>query len=70
MPLKASLICRMVISKLYGRYVHLPLDLVTLRRKKLNITSDYWRSVLESTGQHVVTPFTREPVLYCAGEVV
>jgi len=60
----------MVISKLYGRYVHLPLDLVTLRRKKLNITSDYWRSVLESTGQHVVTPFTREPVLYCAGEVV
>jgi len=41
--------------------VHLPLDLVTLRRKKLNVTSDYWRSVLESTGQHMVTPFIRDP---------
>jgi len=51
----------MVVSKLYGRYVHLPLDLVTLRRKKLNVTSDYWRSVLESTGQHMVTPFIRDP---------
>ncbi len=51
----------MVVSKLYGRYVHLPLDLVTLRRKKLNISSDYWRSVLESTGQYGVTPFAEEP---------
>ena len=58
----------MVVSKLYGHYVHLPLDLVTLRRKKLNVTSDYWRSVLESTGQHMVTPFTREPVVYCPGD--
>lgn len=49
----------MVVSKLYGRYVHLPLDLVTLRRKKLNITSDYWRSVLESTGQYDITPFLK-----------
>jgi 6-phosphofructokinase 1 len=55
----------MVVSKLYGRYVHLPLDLVTLRRKKLNITSDYWRAVLESTGQHQVTPFTKDPEVFC-----
>jgi 6-phosphofructokinase 1 len=55
----------MVVSKLYGRYVHLPLDLVTLRRKKLNITSDYWRSVIESTGQHGVTPFTDDPAVFC-----
>jgi 6-phosphofructokinase 1 len=55
----------MVVSKLYGRYVHLPLDLVTMRRKKLNITSDYWRSVLESTGQHAVTPFTDDPAVFC-----
>ena len=41
----------MVVAKLMGRYVHLPLSLVTLKRQKLNITSDYWRSVLESTGQ-------------------
>ncbi len=55
----------MVVSELYGRYVHLPLDLVTLRRKKLNITSDYWRAVLESTGQHGVTPFTEDPAVFC-----
>ena len=41
----------MVVAKLMGRYVHLPLSLVTLKRQKLNIASDYWRSVLESTGQ-------------------
>lgn len=41
----------MVVAKLMDRYVHLPLELVTLRRRKLNIRSDYWRAVLESTGQ-------------------
>ncbi len=41
----------MVVSRLQARYVHLPLNLVTLRRKKLNVKSDYWRAVLESTGQ-------------------
>jgi len=33
--------------------VHLPLELVIRKRKKLNIQSDYWRSVLESTGQEI-----------------
>ena len=56
----------MVVSKLYGRYVHLPLDLVTLRRKKLNIASDYWRSVIESTGQYNVTPFIDDPKIFCS----
>jgi len=41
----------MVVSLLQDRYVHLPLKLVTKKRRKLNIASDYWRSVLESTGQ-------------------
>ncbi|TIH14694.1 ATP-dependent 6-phosphofructokinase [Marinifilum sp. JC120] len=41
----------MVVSRLQARYVHLPLDVVTIKRKKLNIKSDYWRAVLESTGQ-------------------
>ncbi len=41
----------MVAARLMGRYVHLPLSLVTLKRQKLNIASDYWRAVLESTGQ-------------------
>jgi len=45
----------MVVSKLYGRYVHLPLHLVTRRRKTLNLASDCWRAVLESTGQHAIT---------------
>jgi 6-phosphofructokinase 1 len=41
----------MVVSKLMDRYVHLPLDLVTRTRRRLNVASDYWRAVLESTGQ-------------------
>ncbi|MDR2573171.1 MAG: ATP-dependent 6-phosphofructokinase [Desulfovibrio sp.] len=41
----------MVIAKLQGRYVHLPLELVTRKRRTLNIYSDLWRAVLESTGQ-------------------
>lgn len=41
----------MVVSLLQDRYVHLPLKLVTKERRKLNISSDYWRAVLESTGQ-------------------
>lgn len=41
----------MVVAKIQDRYVHLPLELVTRRRRRLNITSDLWRAVLESTGQ-------------------
>jgi len=55
----------MVVSKLFGRYVHLPFDLVTRKRKKLNVHSDYWRAVLESTGQHGVTPLPGDEVTLC-----
>ena len=41
----------MVVAKLRGRYVHLPFDLVTKKRRKLDITSHYWYSVLAATGQ-------------------
>lgn len=41
----------MVVAKLRGRYVHLPFDLVTQKRRKLDITSHYWYSVLATTGQ-------------------
>ncbi|MDL2266656.1 ATP-dependent 6-phosphofructokinase [Desulfovibrio sp. OttesenSCG-928-G15] len=41
----------MVVAKLNDRYVHLPLRLVTRKRRQLNVHSEYWRSVLESTGQ-------------------
>ena len=50
----------MVVSKVYGRYVHLPLELVTRKRKKLDLNSDYWRAVLESTGQFQVSPMLRK----------
>lgn len=41
----------MVVGKIQDRYVHLPLEIVTSTRRKLNIYSDLWRAVLESTGQ-------------------
>jgi 6-phosphofructokinase 1 len=43
----------MVVTKLQDRYVYLPLELVTQKRRKLNVHSNYWRAVLESTGQPV-----------------
>jgi 6-phosphofructokinase 1 len=41
----------MVVSKWNGCYVHIPLELVTLKRKKIDLDSNFWRAVLESTGQ-------------------
>lgn len=41
----------LVISRWNGRYVHIPMELVTKRRKRINTCSNYWRAVLESTGQ-------------------
>lgn len=41
----------MVVTRLQDRYVYLPLELVTQKRRKLNVHSNYWRAVLESTGQ-------------------
>jgi len=46
----------MVVSRLQSRFVHAPLELVTMKRKKLNTESDYWRAVLESTGQESMSP--------------
>ncbi|MGL1863486.1 MAG: ATP-dependent 6-phosphofructokinase [Pseudodesulfovibrio sp.] len=43
----------MVITQLKSSMVHLPLDLVAIKRRNLNIHSDYWCSVMESTGQQV-----------------
>lgn len=41
----------MVVASIQRRYVHLPLELVTRERRHLDIRSDFWRAVLESTGQ-------------------
>ncbi|NPA95703.1 MAG: ATP-dependent 6-phosphofructokinase [Thermodesulfobacteria bacterium] len=41
----------MMISLWNDRYVHIPLESATLRRKQVNLKSRFWMSVLESTGQ-------------------
>ena len=41
----------MVIARWHQRFVHLPMDLVTSGRRKVDAQGDLWRSVLESTGQ-------------------
>ena len=41
----------LVVTKLNGNYVYIPLELVTREKKRINIHSLYWRSVLEKTGQ-------------------
>ncbi|MBM9520770.1 ATP-dependent 6-phosphofructokinase [Desulforhopalus vacuolatus] len=41
----------MVVTEFKSSMVHLPLDLVTLKRRTLNIKSDYWCSVMDTTGQ-------------------
>ena len=41
----------MVIARWHQRFVHLPMDLVTAGRRKVDPQGDLWRSVLESTGQ-------------------
>ncbi|NDV19982.1 ATP-dependent 6-phosphofructokinase [Pseudodesulfovibrio sp. JC047] len=43
----------MVVTRLKSSLVHLPLDLVTVKRRNINIDSDYWCAVMESTGQHI-----------------
>jgi len=40
-----------VISRVLGQYVHLPFELVTARRRCIDIGSAYWRAALASTGQ-------------------
>lgn len=41
----------MVVARWHQSYVHLPMSLVTRGRRKVDPTSDLWRSVVESTGQ-------------------
>lgn len=45
----------MVVAKIQDRFVHLPFDIVTRMRRRLNVRSDFWRAVLESTGQSALT---------------
>jgi 6-phosphofructokinase 1 len=41
----------MLIGRWHGRFVHVPMPLATRFRKQVDLKSDLWTSVLESTGQ-------------------
>jgi 6-phosphofructokinase 1 len=41
----------MLVGRWHGRFVHLPLDLVTHGRRKVDPKGELWTSVIESTGQ-------------------
>ncbi|VGO16784.1 ATP-dependent 6-phosphofructokinase [Pontiella desulfatans] len=41
----------MMVSRWSGHYVHVPLELVTQGRRRINPAGSLWRTVLEATGQ-------------------
>jgi len=41
----------MLVGRWHGAFVHLPIDLATHGRRKVDATSELWHAVLESTGQ-------------------
>jgi len=41
----------MIVGRWHGAFVHLPLELVTTGRRKIEPEKDLWHSVLQSTGQ-------------------
>ncbi len=43
----------MIVAMCHRAHVHLPLSLIAKGRKKVNVTSELWRGVLECTGQPV-----------------
>lgn len=43
----------MLVAMCHRAHVHLPLSLIANKRKKVNVTSELWRGVLECTGQPV-----------------
>jgi 6-phosphofructokinase 1 len=43
----------MLIGRWHGRFVHVPLPLVTRFRKQVDVNEELWMSVIESTGQPV-----------------
>ena len=40
----------MVVANIMDKFVHLPLELVTRKRRTMSVRSDLWQSVLETTG--------------------
>jgi len=57
----------MVVSYLRGHYIHLPLALVAGERRRIDVNSDYWRAVMESTGQLTYRASPEHPEVCPAG---
>lgn len=45
---------KMVVGLLYDKFVHLPTNLVTARRAKVNPEGSLWRDALDATGQPIL----------------
>lgn len=43
----------MDVARVFDHSLLLPLPLVTRRRRRLDVRGNYWRAVLESTGQQL-----------------
>lgn len=41
----------MIVGYYNGNFIHIPMELATIKRKKVDLASQLWLSVLESTGQ-------------------
>lgn len=44
----------LIIGMMHGQFVHVPISMVTARKKRLDISSPLWRAVLASTGQPAI----------------
>ncbi len=42
---------KLVVGYFNGQFTHIPMELATSERKKIDLDSQLWHSVLESTGQ-------------------
>jgi 6-phosphofructokinase 1 len=42
---------KFVVGKVNNKYIYLPISAVTQKRKKVDLESEFWFSVLQSTGQ-------------------
>jgi 6-phosphofructokinase 1 len=44
----------LIVGLLHGQFVHVPIEMVTREKKRLDVNSPLWRAVLASTGQPAV----------------
>ena len=45
---------KIVIGLVHNKYVHLPIQLVTAKRNKVNPEGSMWRDTIDATGQPVL----------------